>query len=378
MASIVKLTRAVVRENRRTGEKREVEETYYRARVRVGRKQPERTFKRLVDAEEWVRTTTSSVVTGTYVAPKTARTTVAEWCDEWLTGYAANRDSTVRQARVHVVRIKKQFGSQRIGDVRPTQVKAWIAALQREGLEASYIYALHARLAQIYNDAIHDGIVARSPCSRRTSPPAGEQKPYVISTEQMWSVHDAVEDWCKPAILLGALVGLRPAEACGLRTSDVDFMRRVVHPRVQFPAEPLKTKASKQPVAIDELLTLQLAAWVKARPAEWLVSKWGKQVSPWTLEREIRRVRPTIEGLPEGFTFHDLRHYLASMLIAEGLDVKTVQARMRHASARTTLDTYSHLWPETDEAARATVDKVLAARAASREGGMRGVSNPQG
>ena len=45
------------------------------------------------------------------------------------------------------------------------------------------------------------------------------------------------------------------------------------------------------------------------------------------------------EGLPEGFTFHDLRHYLASLLIASGADIKTVQARMRHANARTTLDT---------------------------------------
>ena len=30
-----------------------------------------------------------------------------------------------------------------------------------------------------------------------------------------------------------------------------------------------------------------------------------------------------------GFRFHDLRHYFASLLIADGLDVKTVQARLR-------------------------------------------------
>ena len=39
-------------------------------------------------------------------------------------------------------------------------------------------------------------------------------------------------------------------------------------------------------------------------------------------------------GLPAGFRFHDLRHYFASLLIAGGADVKVVQARMRHASAR--------------------------------------------
>ena len=36
-------------------------------------------------------------------------------------------------------------------------------------------------------------------------------------------------------------------------------------------------------------------------------------------------------------------YYLASVLIAKGADIKTVQARMRHASARTTLDTLDRL-----------------------------------
>ena len=47
--------------------------------------------------------------------------------------------------------------------------------------------------------------------------------------------------------------------------------------------------------------------------------------------------------LPAGFRYHDLRHYYASMLISSGSNVKVVQARVRHASAKTTLDTYSHL-----------------------------------
>ena len=62
---------------------------------------------------------------------------------------------------------------------------------------------------------------------------------------------------------------------------------------------------------------------------------------------------------------HDLRHYLASLLIASGADVKVVQARIRHASAKTTLDTYSHLWPDADESTRAAVGAVLAARVGS-------------
>src|SRR5579864_9525219 len=69
----------------------------------------------------------------------------------------------------------------------------------------------------------------------------------------------------------------------------------------------------------------------------------------------MRTARKKVQGLPAGFRYHDLRHYLASLLIASGSDVKTVQARLRHASAKTTLDTYGHIWPGRDESTRAAV-----------------------
>jgi len=89
----------------------------------------------------------------------------------------------------------------------------------------------------------------------------------------------------------------------------------------------------------------------------------GGPSSPWAIERAMRAARRKVDGLPEGFRFHDLRHYLASLLIGSGLDVKVVQARLRHSSASTTLNTYGHMWPDADESARAAVGAVLAARA---------------
>lgn len=49
-------------------------------------------------------------------------------------------------------------------------------------------------------------------------------------------------------------------------------------------------------------------------------------------------------------------------MIASGCDVKIVQARLRHASAKTTLDTYAHLWPDSDDTSRSAVDAVLSQR----------------
>ncbi len=77
----------------------------------------------------------------------------------------------------------------------------------------------------------------------------------------------------------------------------------------------------------------------------------------------MRTARKKVDGLSAGFRYHDLRHCFASLLIASGADVKTIQARLRHASAKTTLDTYGHIWPDRDESTRAAVDAVIAARA---------------
>lgn len=337
----------------------------YRARYRdESDKEHARHFTRRVDAQKWLDGQTAALVAGTHVAPKTAKTTVADWCATWLAGYGTRRASTVRNAQMHVAHIVAAFGPMQLASVRPSHVKAWTTKLREDGFADSYVYALHGRLGQIFSDAVHDGIVPRSPCSRRTSPMKAKQRAYVASTEEVWALHDAMPERLRAAVLLGAFVGLRVAEACGLRVSDVDFMRGVVTPAVQYPAQPLKTEISRTPVPVPQSLALQLSAHVARWRAETLLTgDDGQQLGPWLLERAVRAARTKVEGLPAGFRYHDLRHYFASLLIASGANVKVVQARLRHASATTTLDTYGHLFPDSDEATRTAVETVLVARA---------------
>jgi integrase len=339
-------------------------------------KEQTRAFAKKVDADRYASSQETDAARGTYIDPKTARITVEQWADTWLTGYATRRKSTVRQAKVHLAQIKAEFGAVPLPAVRPSHVKSWTARLREQGLADSYVYALHARLSQLMGDAVIDGLIPRNPCSRRTSPGMGEQVPYVATTEQVWSLQDAMPQRYQAAVLLGAFVGLRIAETCGLRVEDVDFMRGIVRPAVQYPAEPLKTETSRTPVPIPLSLARELSAHVAQWRAETLLTAdlRGGQLEPWRLERAFRTARGKVAGLPEGFRFQDLRHYFASLLIASGADVKVVQARLRHASAKTTLDTYGHLWPDSDESTREAVDAVLVARAElerSQEGARR-------
>ncbi|SDL30065.1 tyrosine-type recombinase/integrase [Microbacterium azadirachtae] len=336
----------------------------WRARYRddAGREHAKH-FSTKREGNAWLVEQTASVAQGTHVSPQRARMTLADWCDTWIEGYERNRASTVRQARTHLAVIKADLGHRPIRAVRPSEVQAWVVGLAGRGYADSYVYALHARLSQLFTDAMHDGLVVRSPCSRRTSPRGAKQRPYVATTDQVWALHDALPEHFKPVVLLGAFAGLRVAEIAALRVEDVDFMRGVITPAIQYPNEPLKTDESKNPIPIPT----DLAVTLNANPVTWksktiVVGAYGRPVAPYTIEAAWRDARTTVEGLPEDFRIHDLRHYFASLLIAAGLDIKTVQARLRHASAKTTLDTYGHLWPDRDESSRTAVAAVLEAR----------------
>jgi integrase len=365
MASIKKQTRSkIVKDG--AGKERTVVTEYWRARYRDRTGQEhKRHFSRKVDAQAWLDDETADLVAGTWVEPKARKITVAQWCDKWIEGYGSRRVSTVRQARTHLAKVREEFGSLQLSAVRPSAVKSWCARLKAEGYEPSYVNALHARLSQIMQDAALDGLIGTNPCSRRTSPGAGKQVPYVATTAQVWSLYEEMPSRYRVAELLGAFSGLTTAEVCGLRSDDVKFLKREIHPAVLYPAEPLKTDMRRTVIPIADTLVTALSGQVAAWPGDTIMTyEDGGQLGPWQLQREFRRARDKVAGLPEGFRYHDCRHYFASLLIASGADVKIVQYRLRHASAKTTLDTYGHLWPDSDESTRTAVEKVMSAKLA--------------
>jgi integrase len=128
---------------------------------------------------------------------------------------------------------------------------------------------------------------------------------------------------------------------------------------ISYPAEPLKTKISRTPVPISASVAAELSAQI-ARHSGYgtlLTGEDGRQLSPWAVERAMRKARKKVQGLPAGFRYHDLSHCFASS--ASGADVETVQAWLRHASAKTTLDPDGHIWPDRDESTRAALDAAL-------------------
>jgi integrase len=61
-----------------------------------------------------------------------------------------------------------------------------------------------------------------------------------------------------------------------------------------------------------------------------------------------------------GTRFHDLRHFYASTLIAANLNPKVIQARLGHATISETMDTYGHLFPDSEDLGRGAIDSIFA------------------
>jgi integrase len=60
--------------------------------------------------------------------------------------------------------------------------------------------------------------------------------------------------------------------------------------------------------------------------------------------------------------FHDLRHTAATLLLAQGVDPRTIMETLGHSQISLTLNTYSHVLPALQEAAASKMDAILSGR----------------
>ena len=169
-------------------------------------------------------------------------------------------------------------------------------------------------------------------------------------------------------VTLVAGTGLRQGEIFGLTIDRIDFLRRqltvdrqliTMPDRAPYLAPP-ETQASVRVVPLPQVVVDAVAVHLATWPTDQFVftTELGDPIRRTAFSERIWRPALKRAGL-SGVTMHGLRHFYASLLIRHGESAKTVQARLGHASAAETLDTYSHLWPDSDDRTRAAVDSVL-------------------
>jgi integrase len=351
----------------------------WRARYRTpdGRERS-RTFRRKVDADRFLTSVEHEKLSGSYVDPAAGRLTFRDYAEQWRRVQihrAATATSVEQHLRLHVY---PRIGDRPIGSIRPSEIQALVRSLD-EDLAASTIGVVHGRVAAVFHAAVRDRVIATSPCVGIKLPRARAAAALeVLTTDQIHGLSAAVPDRYAALVLTGAGTGLRPGELFGLSINQVDFLRRTVRVSQQLirvrgvgvRVGPLKTQASYRDIPLPTVIADALAAHLQAWPPhDELGLVFTNRDDEPIQQHPFAVVWATARrnaGCPSWATPHDLRHYYASLLIQSGASIKVLQTRLGHASAKTTLDTYGHLFPDEADRTRSAIDAELATSAPTR------------
>jgi len=83
----------------------------------------------------------------------------------------------------------------------------------------------------------------------------------------------------------------------------------------------------------------------------------GTPIDPRNVKRRLDSILDKAK-LPH-FRIHDLRHFCASLLLAQGVELKVVSQILGHTQIRVTADIYTHVLPQTQKAAIDLLDSLL-------------------
>lgn len=304
---------------------------------------------------------------GSYIDPSAGRVTFAAYAEQWR-AVQVHRPGTVAQVegnlRRHVLPV---LGHRPLASVRPSEVQQLVKGLD---LAPGTVELIYRYLVSIFRAAVADRLIAVSPCTGIKLPKIEVHKVVPPSVEEVQAIAQAMPERYRALVTFAAGTGLRQGECFGVTLDRVDFLRRQVkvdRQLVLLPGSgptlaPPKTTASYRTVPLPdvvlETLSEHLAAETQVSTGGFVFTNHRGEPISRTRFSDVWRPAVKAAGCP-GTTFHHLRHFYASLLIRHGESVKVVQSRLGHASAAETLDTYSHLWTDSEDRTRAAVDAVL-------------------
>lgn len=178
-------------------------------------------------------------------------------------------------------------------------------------------------------------------------------------------VERVIADHYRPLLRFLAGTGARWGEVVALTVGDVQLPNVRIRRALKWSPDNVrtigatKTRKSNRTVAIpddlhDELL--ELCVGKKKSDLVFTATRGGavQHRTFWS-----RYWLPAVQHLEPRPRIHDLRHSHASWLLAAGVPIHIVQARLGHESIQTTVDTYGHLLPDAQLAAANAAQAVF-------------------
>jgi integrase len=313
----------------------------------------------------------AAVNDGSYIAAERSRMTFADYSVLWL-GALQIRPSTMAQYSSNLHRhLIPAFGGSRLDRIDRRQVLSFVRTLSDSGLAPATVRGIVNLLRTILRSAVDDGRLAKSPCVRITLPELGPKRLAVFTDSQVASLVEAVHERHRAMLLLALGTGLRQGELLGVTTDALDLDAGTLHVTRQLltpsgPGAPyltplLKTRASHRVLPLPQFAVdavgQHLATYGTGQDGLLFPNPKGAGWRRGSVNDSVWKPLLQRAGLPSGFGMHALRHTYASSLITQNLHPKVIQERLGHASIVETMDTYSHLFPQSHAETAAALDR---------------------
>ena len=207
-------------------------------------------------------------------------------------------------------------------------------------------------MSAVFNYAVKYYDLKGNPCAKAGSMGKSNAEEMNFWTkEEFMQFIDSVMDKRQSymAFMLLYWTGMRLGEVLALTPADIDFEKRTIsitksYQRLgkQDVITPPKTRKSKRIITIPEFLIADLQDYLSSlyevKDTDRLLP-----VTKYYLEHEMKR-GIKVSGVKK-IRVHDLRHSHASLLVEMGFSPLEIADRLGHEKIETTLNTYSHLYP---------------------------------
>jgi integrase len=306
--------------------------------------------------------------------------TVGQWLDTWMENYAKLqvRASSYKTYQGFIDNhIKPTLGNVSLEKLAAMElqklykhllesgrVECTEARNKPKGLSIKTVRNINQMISSALNCAVEQYLIPANPTKGCVLPKLERKEMKILPLESLGAFfEEARRSGVFELYYIDLATGLRRGELLGLKWSDIDLDKGIIHVRRQILRQngkvieaPLKTKNSYRSIAIGAD-AIKVLKGMEQKDEYVFPSPYGGPMSPDSVLHMLQRVLKRA-GL-ERIRFHDLRHTFSVLALQNGVDVKTLSAMLGHYSAGFTLDTYAHVTTSMQKQAANAVGSFL-------------------
>lgn len=358
-------------------------------------------FSKKTPADLHWRTQETDVERGDYHDPKAGRELFADVAERFFSSRSIDPTSAIKYRQVYDSHVKPKLGHRSVKAIKPSDISSFQTKLG-ETHGPSTVATARLVIVGVLDLAVADDSIRKNPATNKVVQSVSSHTGTKIKAwgdTVVFAVIDAHPESLRAMPTVSATCGLREGELFGLAEEDIDFEAGVIHVRRQIKklgpehVFALPKNDTEREVPMAEGTAQVLREHMKKHPPEPLTLPWektnGKPVTHKILFRwkdggyvKARNYsqyvwKPAVvaagvipkpekgkDGKPKYVTTrkegsHQMRHYYASVMLADGVNIRELADYLGHHDPGYTLRVYGHLLPDSHDRARKAINARL-------------------